>query len=71
VGQLPKSGKDCVTGAITEYKGSPEIVVRDAKSCTFPNDNRKTTIKRALLASLVRIAYGNSVLDEEDQEMFD
>ena len=36
VGQMPKSGRVCVTGRITEYRGSPEIVIRDAKSWYAP-----------------------------------
>ena len=33
VGALPKNGDHvCVTGKISDYKGTPEIVVRDAKS---------------------------------------
>lgn len=36
VGQLPQNGRVCATGTITEYKGSPEIVVRDAKSWYVP-----------------------------------
>lgn len=36
VGQLPRSGRVCATGTITEYRGSPEIVIRDAKSWYVP-----------------------------------
>lgn len=36
VGQLPKNGRVCVAGRITDYRGSPEIVVRDAKRWYVP-----------------------------------
>jgi hypothetical protein len=36
VGRLPRSGRVCATGTITEYHGSPEIVVRDAKNWYVP-----------------------------------
>jgi hypothetical protein len=36
VGELPTSGRICATGTITEYRGSPEIVLRDAKSWSVP-----------------------------------
>lgn len=32
VGHLPTTGRVCATGTITEYKGSPEIVLRDSHS---------------------------------------
>jgi hypothetical protein len=32
VGDFPASGSVCVTGAITAYKGVPQIVLHDAKS---------------------------------------
>ena len=32
VGKIPETGKICGVGVITEYRGSPEIVLRDAKS---------------------------------------
>jgi hypothetical protein len=36
VGAVPESGKLCATGVITEYRGSPEIVLRDAHSWYVP-----------------------------------
>jgi hypothetical protein len=36
VGQLPTSGKICATGTISQYKGSPEIVLRDSHSWYVP-----------------------------------
>lgn len=36
VGAVPKSGKICATGVITEYHGTPEIVLRDAHSWYVP-----------------------------------
>ena len=36
VGQLPRSGRVCAAGTITEYRGTPEIVIRDAKSWYIP-----------------------------------
>jgi hypothetical protein len=36
VGQLPASGRVCATGTIREYRGAPEIVVRDARSWSVP-----------------------------------
>lgn len=36
VGHLPDSGKVCVTGTITEYRGRPEIVLRDGHSWYVP-----------------------------------
>src|SRR5215472_12133821 len=32
VGAIPSSGRLCATGVITEYRGTPEIVIKDAKS---------------------------------------
>ena len=36
VGRVPESGKVCATGTITAYRGTPEIVVRDAHSWFVP-----------------------------------
>ena len=36
VGKIPETGKICGVGVITEYRGSPEIVLRDAKSWYVP-----------------------------------
>jgi len=36
VGQFPASGRVCATGTITEYRGTSEIVVRDAQSWHIP-----------------------------------
>jgi hypothetical protein len=36
VGRIPSSGRLCVTGLITDYKGVPEIIVRDARSWYVP-----------------------------------
>jgi DNA/RNA endonuclease YhcR with UshA esterase domain len=36
VGSFPTSGRVCATGIITEYRGAPEIVVRDAQSWYVP-----------------------------------
>lgn len=36
VGLFPKSGEMCVTGTITEYRGRPEIVLRDSHSWYVP-----------------------------------
>lgn len=36
VGRIPSSGRICVTGLITDYKGIPEIIVRDASSWYVP-----------------------------------
>jgi len=36
VGEVPETGKICAIGVITEYRGSPEIVLRDAKSWYIP-----------------------------------
>ena len=36
VGKVPESGRICGVGVITEYRGSPEIVLRDAKSWNVP-----------------------------------
>jgi hypothetical protein len=36
VGKVPESGRICGVGTITEYRGSPEIVLRDAKSWYVP-----------------------------------
>jgi hypothetical protein len=36
VGAVPESGRICATGLITEYRGSPEIVLRDAHSWYVP-----------------------------------
>jgi hypothetical protein len=36
VGKVPETGKICGVGTITEYRGSPEIVLRDAKSWYVP-----------------------------------
>lgn len=36
VGTVPESGKICATGVITEYRGSPEIVLRDEHSWFVP-----------------------------------
>jgi len=36
VGNLPVSGKICGMGLITEYRGLPEIVLREAKSWYVP-----------------------------------
>jgi hypothetical protein len=36
VGQFPTSGRVCATGMITEYHGSPEIVLRDSHSWNVP-----------------------------------
>ena len=36
IGHLPDSGRVCVTGTITDYRGRPEIVLRDSKSWYVP-----------------------------------
>ena len=36
VGAVPESGRICATGVITEYRGSPEIVLREAHSWYVP-----------------------------------
>lgn len=36
VGHFPDSGKVCVTGTITDYRGKPEIVLHDAHSWYVP-----------------------------------
>ena len=36
VGAVPHSGQMCVTGSITSYRGTPEIVLHDAKSWSVP-----------------------------------
>ncbi len=36
VGKMPESGRICGVGVITEYRGSPEIVLRDAKNWYVP-----------------------------------
>jgi len=36
VGRVPESGKICATGLIAQYRGSPEIVLRDAHSWYVP-----------------------------------
>lgn len=36
VGHVPGSGRVCATGVITDYRGTPEIVVRDAHSWFVP-----------------------------------
>ena len=36
VGAVPESGRICATGVITEYRGSPEIVLRDEHSRYVP-----------------------------------
>jgi hypothetical protein len=36
VGQFPSSGRVCATGTITEYRGKPEIEVRDPQSWYVP-----------------------------------
>jgi hypothetical protein len=36
VGEVPDTGKICATGVIAEYRGSPEIVLKDAKSWYVP-----------------------------------
>ena len=36
VGNFPESGKVCATGTITEYRGTPEIVIHDGKSWYVP-----------------------------------
>lgn len=36
VGAVPKTGRICATGFITEYRGSPEIVLRDKHSWYVP-----------------------------------
>lgn len=36
VGHVPESGKVCATGTITAYRGTPEIVLRDAHSWFVP-----------------------------------
>jgi len=42
VGEFPTHGNVCVTGAIAEYKGVPQIVLHDAKSwsSTHPNTSK-------------------------------
>lgn len=37
VGTVPKGGRICATGVVREYRGSPEIVLRDAHSWYVPN----------------------------------
>lgn len=36
VGAVPHSGQMCVTGTITSYRGTPEIVLHDSKSWSVP-----------------------------------
>ena len=36
VGNFPAAGRVCVTGTITEYRGVPEIVVRDSHNWYVP-----------------------------------
>lgn len=36
VGQLPRSGRFCAVGTIREYKGAPEIIIRESKSWYAP-----------------------------------
>ncbi len=36
VGHFPESGKVCAVGTITEYRGTPEIVLRDSRSWYAP-----------------------------------
>jgi hypothetical protein len=36
VGKFPRDGTVCATGVITEYRGSPEIVIRNGKSWYVP-----------------------------------
>jgi hypothetical protein len=36
VGTVPETGRICATGIIKEYRGSPEIVLRDAHSWYVP-----------------------------------
>ena len=36
VGAIPSSGMLCATGVIASYRGTPEIVVKDAKSWYVP-----------------------------------
>lgn len=36
VGHIPQSGKLCVTGPITEYRGIPEVVLRDSHGWYVP-----------------------------------
>ena len=36
VGNLPHSGRICVTGTITEYRGAPEIVIHGAQDWYVP-----------------------------------
>jgi hypothetical protein len=36
VGDLPKTGRICASGTISQYRGSPEIVLRDAHSWYVP-----------------------------------
>ena len=36
VGRVPESGRVCATGIIRAYRGSPEIVLRDARSWYVP-----------------------------------
>jgi len=36
VGSVPNSGRMCVTGTITSYRGTPEIVLRDSKEWYVP-----------------------------------
>jgi hypothetical protein len=36
VGEVPDTGKICATGVIAEYRGSPEIVLKDAESWYVP-----------------------------------
>ena len=36
VGKIPEAGRICGVGVITEYRGSPEIVLRDAKHWYVP-----------------------------------
>ena len=36
VGDLPRSGRFCATGTIKEYRGRPEMIIRNAKSWYVP-----------------------------------
>ena len=47
VGQFPASGRVCVAGTITEYRSTPEIVVRDAQSWYVPPEYSLHLIEEA------------------------
>jgi hypothetical protein len=37
VGAIPSTGRFCVTGLITEYRGAPEIIIHEARDWSLPS----------------------------------